>query len=86
MDRVVTHGPFIERTSIMYECVKKNKRLWIRNTETDEYVYTPPKFINLQSREAMHELAAHMTLSGRYDINKIIDFEVRYGPRKKVPE
>jgi hypothetical protein len=69
-----------------YECVKHQKRMWLREAETGELVYTPPDFMRhkLQSRESMRELASRLSEIGRYDINTIIDFESRYS-RRVIP-
>jgi hypothetical protein len=67
-----------------YECVKKDKRLWIMEVETQETVYTPPSWIQMPSREPMKALAAHFTDVGYRDIQAIIDFEVKYGTKKKA--
>jgi GNAT superfamily N-acetyltransferase len=64
-----------------YECVKQNKRLWIRCIETGELVYTPPNFIKLQSRDPMDELASKFTEIGSRDIGAIVVFQTKYGPR-----
>jgi hypothetical protein len=68
-----------------FESVKVHKRLWLREVETGNLVYTPPEWVRsrLQGREPMRELAAAMTERGRYDINLIIEFETRYNPRTR---
>lgn len=69
-----------------YNCVKKNKRLWIEEVKTGKFVYTPPSWIKLQSRTPMQILAIQFCEKDGYDIQAVIDFEVLYGPKKRVPE
>lgn len=64
----------------MFEVVKSHKRLWIREVETGELVYTPPNHVNLPGRDPLIQLASSMT---KYDINLIAEFEDSYSKRKK---
>jgi hypothetical protein len=65
----------------MFAAVKRNKRLWIIDKETDQAVYTPPDFVQLPSREPMHKLASDLTEAGRRDINLIAAFEAEFSKR-----
>jgi hypothetical protein len=69
-----------------FECVKHNKRLWIKHVESGELVYTPPDFIRsrIQDRDQMRVLARDLSEIGRYDINTITEFETRHNPRLSV--
>ena len=60
--------------------VKRHKRLWIMDGDVE--IYTPPNFIQLQSREPMFELARQMDAAGGRSITAIIEFETRYSKRK----
>ena len=72
----------------MFECVKVNKRLWIKNTITGQLIYTHPNFIQLHGRDLMKELAARATEAGELKITDIMVFESRaprgYGARKRT--
>lgn len=56
---------------------KVNKRLWILNWDTQEWVYTPPEFIRkkLTSREQLQKLCDAFNKLGRRDIDSIVAFE-----------
>lgn len=73
---------------VTYEAIKLNGRLYVREVETGKLVYSPPDFVRsrLPGREPMRELAEAMTKGLRYDINLVIDFEVKYGPKKRGAE
>ena len=67
-----------------FEVIKANKRLWIRQVETGELVYTPPDFIRhrLQSRLPMEQLAESFNKVGERAISAIAELEARYSPRR----
>jgi len=73
-----------------FECVKNNKRLWIKNTVTGELVYTHPDFIRLTDRTLMQTLAERATVKGKLAIEDIMVFEAKAprapGVRKRPPE
>jgi hypothetical protein len=54
---------------------KINGRLKI--LECEEVIYVPPDFLRkkMSSRKELQELAERLSLKGRRDIDKIIDFE-----------
>jgi hypothetical protein len=62
---------------LTYEMAKVNKRLWIRDTETGDLVYTPPDFIrqHLISRRVMILLVDDLTRPGAVFIDLIMRFE-----------
>lgn len=64
-----------------YSVIKRNKRLWIRDEETNEAIYTPPDFVQINSRSPIQVLAAGFTKSGRRDINLIAQFEWDFSKR-----
>ena len=64
-----------ERKDKLYECVKVNKRLWIKNLETGVLEYTPPDFIRLHGRELMIKLAEVVSESGKLEFEDIMKFE-----------
>jgi hypothetical protein len=64
--------------------VKRHKRLWIDDVGTSEAIYTPPSFVNLQSREPLIALANHFTKVQSRDINAIAEFEAQHSPRKRM--
>jgi hypothetical protein len=65
----------------MFAAVKRNKRLWIIDKATDQAVYTPPDFVQVPSRVAMHNLAFDLNRLGRRDINRIAAFEWEFSKR-----
>ncbi len=58
----------------MFEIVKKNTRLWVRNVETGELVYSPPDFIQLQERADLYPICRDLN-AGVKPIVAIIAFE-----------
>lgn len=65
----------------MFLVVKRNKRLWIIDKEEDQAVYTPPDFLIIPSRVALHNLAFDLNRLGRRDINRIASFEWEFSKR-----
>ena len=65
----------------MHLFVAKRQRLWIIDRETDQAVYTPPDFVKLPSRVAIHNLAFDLNRLGRRDINRIASFEWEFSER-----
>jgi hypothetical protein len=58
----------------VFEVVKFHKRLWIKNVETEQLIYTPPCFINVVNRECLNKLANDLNDGVKY-IDAVIDFE-----------
>lgn len=58
-----------------FACVKANTRLWIQDQTTGAMVYTPPEFLQMQSREPIKALASVFNTAGGADIEAIISFE-----------
>jgi len=61
--------------------VKRHKRLLIEVMETGEHLYSPPSFIQIPSREPVHELAAAFTPAQDRSIDAIMAFESRWTKR-----
>lgn len=71
---------------MMFTVVKSNKRLWIKNEESGELVYTTPDFIYLIDRNLMHQLAYQFNQRGKYDIEDVIIFETKARRHKKFSQ
>jgi len=57
--------------------IKLNRKLWIVDEKTGSLLYTPPEFVNLQSRDPLKKIAARATETGVLDINEIIALEAQ---------
>ena len=68
---------------------RRHKRLYIKDLETGDLVYTHPDFIRCTDRALMQDLARHATARGALDISDIVHFEAiaprasGYTPRPK---
>lgn len=57
-----------------FELVKQHKRLWIRDTDSGERVYTPPDFLQIVARDDFNGLLDELN-QGRHFVDAITAFE-----------
>lgn len=58
----------------MYQVVKRNKRMWIVDTDLKS-VYTPPDFVRMLQRDNLQVVADKFNDKNGYDIEAVVEFE-----------
>jgi acetoin utilization deacetylase AcuC-like enzyme len=60
-----------------FEVLKRNGRLWICDSDAGLFLYTPPGFLMLRSRDPLKEICREAGETGDITIGSIIDLECR---------